>query len=154
MSAKKIIISLIYGALFYFFLQDWVQFLLFLAGVLLGLGLMVLDQKILHRYYLEENEMGANQEQLITRSALFNLILIPLALYVITSTRSSIGSGLVLGMLLIILEEMMEYRRPVNLFERRFLADTNFKVDKSQVNQIIAVMISVFLVLNLLFIIN
>lgn len=154
MLVKQIIIGLVYSGLFYFFTHSWQQLLWFACGVLLGLGLMVLDQELLHQYYNEKEALNSEQRQLITRSVLFNLLFVPLSLFVVTSSGSAIGSGLVMGIWVVLLTEVFEYRRPISLFEHRFLAGTKIELDQRQVNQIVVISAAAFVLLNLLLIFN
>lgn len=85
---------------------------LFGVGIAIGVGLLWFDELFLRKWY--------GDEQLITRSPLFLLTYVPLALFVVTSTGSRIGMGLVLGMGVILAFEMWRRRRDPNAFQYRF----------------------------------
>ncbi|PIR58735.1 MAG: hypothetical protein COU69_03960 [Candidatus Pacebacteria bacterium CG10_big_fil_rev_8_21_14_0_10_56_10] len=115
---------------------------LFAIGVGLGYGLMWLDRAWLYRYY-HQPLPGApgqpspppswskfpgrpnppEQPYLVTRSFLFVLAYAPLAIFVVSTSGSSIGVGLILAIGFILLSELLMCRQSPQEFVSRFLHD-------------------------------
>jgi hypothetical protein len=95
-----------YSALFYFFITPWQSFLVFFAGLYLGVLFLILDKKVLIKYYAENKE----NPEFITNSMLFKASLIPMAIFVLTSTGSLVGSGMILGIILSLVYEMRKQK--------------------------------------------
>jgi len=150
---KRIIFTLIYASVGLLLGLNWSARILFVIGVVLGSLFLMADELFLFQYYFEK-QIPAEEQQLITRSALFGVVLIPLALFVITSTGSRLGEGLIMGLILNLIVEMVEYRRPEAIFQERFLAETNIKVKQQDVNLLIVGAIFAFVVANFLLIFN
>lgn len=148
MLQKKLIASLIYAAPFYFVLDSFDKFVLFGIGIGVGLLLLLADRRLFYAYY---NDQGQTEEKyLATRSAIFLLTLIPLSLFVITSTMSLLGIGLVMSLILNLIVEMSLYRRWPQAFKKRFLSEIAVKPEFKTVNQILLFALSFFVVLNIL----
>jgi hypothetical protein len=86
--------------------------------VLLAALLMWVDQAIAYKYYSEPNQAV----QLITRSALFFVTYIPITLFVVTSSGSPLGIGLVLGIGMILSVELFMWRNNPEILNGRFYA--------------------------------
>lgn len=152
---NKIIAYLVYVTPFFFVVSPWMRFALFAVGVLLGYALLIFDRVRLFKFYNEDEELEqAEQNQrdpfLVTRSTLFLLALIPLGLFVITSTGSALGGGLMMGLLLGLIFEMWEYRRLPQIFKHRFLSQLKTDVSSSDISWIVYGATVFFLFLNLL----
>lgn len=87
-------------------------------GLGLGIGLLKADEWWLRPYYDAPSEPNADDATpsvsalpLITRSVLFMLAYIPVALFVVTSSGSWLGSGLVIGIGLVLLTELLQLRK-------------------------------------------
>lgn len=125
---NKILVFLIYGLMFLPFTTPWYRFLFFLLGLMLGLVLLILDERVLHQKYndqlLDQDGKSTSNHSafLATRSSLFLLTLIPLAIFVTTSTSSAVGIGFVLGLVLGLVHEMWLFRNLVKEFSNRFLS--------------------------------
>ncbi len=155
---NKILAYLIYVSPFFFVVNPWVRFALFVVGVLLGYALLIFDQVRLFKFYNEREELeqaAANQQDpfLVTRSTMFLLALIPLGLFVITSTGSALGGGLMMGLLLGLILELWEYRRLPQAFKHRFLSQLKTDVSPSDINWMVYGATAFFLFLNLLVIV-
>lgn len=98
----KVLIAFVYSLFFFFLINPVQQFILFVMGLILGLALLVIDQKILSQHYPES--------KLITRSSLFIISLVPLAFFAVSSTSSTLATGLVFGVMLGIIQEMWQFR--------------------------------------------
>lgn len=90
----------------------------FLSGFYLGNLLLWADGKILYPYY---NELRTEPKQLITRSALFILVYIFLALFVVTSSGSYIGTGMIFGIGITLFTELFSLRNATEAFHQKFL---------------------------------
>ena len=127
---------------------NW-ETLFFVLGVLLGWVLLLLDEKQLFTVYNDQpiNE-AAPQTFLATRSTLFLLVLVPLAFYVISSTSLMIGKGLVMGIIITLLVEMIKFRSQADRFNSRFWSMVKTKLDSQQILWVILTVIGFFLLLN------
>ena len=88
---------------------------LFSVGLVLGMGLLDADERFLFKYYDPEHK------QLATRSLLFLIALFPLGLFLLTSTGSSTGVGMFLGIISGLSLEFYSLRSNLPLFQARFL---------------------------------
>jgi hypothetical protein len=109
------LLPLLYVPVFYFAFADVFMFAWFVVGVLGGVFLMWIDEKLLFRYYTE-----ATQVHLITRSPMFIAAYVPLAVFVITSSGSAIGVGLIQGIGLLLTWELLKVRKDPVAFNARF----------------------------------
>jgi hypothetical protein len=88
---------------------------LFAVGLILGIGLLELDERLLYQYYDPEDK------KLATRSALFLLTLFPLGLFLLTSTGSPTGVGMFLGIISGLSLEFYNLRNDLEQFQQRYL---------------------------------
>lgn len=133
----QLVFPLLYALIYYFFTaQDTINPLantvLFAAGLYVGQFLLWADARWFYSYYnppTETEATTANTEempatpdipQLITRSLLFILSLFPLSIYMITSTGSAMGVGVLLGILVGLAIEMIILRRDLLFFQQHF----------------------------------
>ena len=91
----QVIVALLASAAYYFFVARlgssvWLEATLFSIGSLLGLALLVLDQKVFAARYAEQ---GVQKKIVMTRSLLFVMALIPLGIFLLTSSGSAMGMG-------------------------------------------------------------
>ena len=98
--------------------QKYWQVLLFVLGSYLGNLLLWVDGKYLYPRY---NELQTYPQKLITRSILFVLAFTGAALFILTSSGSSLGAGLVIGIGISLVGEMIAYLRQPQLFQQRYL---------------------------------
>jgi hypothetical protein len=137
-------LPLIYSALFFFSFPIWYLFALFLIGVMIGFAVIYAD-RLLHAFYLypdtefnqllqtewkRKNVFGVwnlliqaegHQEKLLTRSILFLAVYAVLTFFVLTSTGSMVGIGLMLGMGLRYTVDFWKLSRDPEVFHRQFL---------------------------------
>ncbi|NCQ66024.1 MAG: hypothetical protein COZ34_03110 [Candidatus Pacebacteria bacterium CG_4_10_14_3_um_filter_34_15] len=106
---------------------------------------MDLDEAVFYKYYLEKNE---TEIKLITRSVLFMFSLLPMGIFIVTSTGSEIGIGLFLGILTTLLIELIIYRNSIDLFHSRFLSQLKRKLSAQEIKYFV----SIFSVLTLIFV--
>lgn len=88
---------------------------LFSLGMFFGMFLLEADEKFLFKYYDEDDK------RLVTRSFLFLVSLGPLGLFLLTSTGSSLGVGMFLGIISSLSLEMYTMRNDLSAFKKRFL---------------------------------
>ena len=108
-----------YVAAFFFLISGLANFIWFAVGVACGLGFLLADEQYFVKYYQESEKSG--RQFLVTRSPLFLLALPPLAVMVLTSFGSFWASGVMGGMILWLLLEMLVYRAHPEAFAQRFL---------------------------------
>lgn len=104
---------------------NWAETIFLMVGMFGGFGLLLADAEWLHQYYFKGAEENTHDEsmspELITRSALFIMTLVPLTIYMLTSTGSALGMGLLLGILIGLSLEMFTLRLKPLEFKARFL---------------------------------
>lgn len=150
MLKNKIIVFLIYTLPFFFIINPWYRYGLFALGVFLGLTLLILDQTRLFKFYNDDAQSAVNLETaykkpstnqeavfLATRSTLFLLVLIPLSLFVVTSTGNALGGGLMMGVLLGLIQEFWQYRQLPKAFKERFLSQLKVEPRPRDINWIV-----------------
>ncbi len=133
----QLIFPLIYGLVFYFFSaieepNPVLSLFLFTAGLYIGQAILWLDAKWFYQYYnppsdvepltaeTEELPPTSDIPELITRSLLFMLSLIPLSIYILTSTGSTLGVGVLLGILVGLSIEIIVLKNDLLLFQQHF----------------------------------
>jgi hypothetical protein len=94
--------------------------------------------------------LSRQPQYLVTRSALFMLVLIPLSIFVLTSSSSPLGVGLVLGLVLNLLLEMSACRHLPQVFKLRFLSDLKLEPTQALVSRVFWAGLGFFVILNLL----
>ena len=169
----SILSPLLYSAVFFFSFPSLVSFIIFVIGIFVGSGMIVVD-RILHALYLfPENEINVlireewrkknllgvlnmlqladpYQDQLMTRSVLFLAIYWLLALFVLTSTGSVLGIGIILGMGLRYTLDFWSVKNQPELFVHQFLWQVRHQFTKQHVERIIVGWTIAFTVLSLL----
>lgn len=127
------------------------------VGMYVGLALLALDVKWLYQYYLEENR-GDGQDtgiasqiqtypKYITRSAIFILSLLPLSIFMITSTDGSFGKGFLAGILVGLAVEMFSLRQQKSKFQERFLSQVKREFGGDQVEWLAIIFTSFTLII-------
>ena len=106
--------------------QSWWTISKWLGGLGLGIWLMKFDEWWGWRYYSESRGFWPrpSSPQLITRSPIFLLSYWVLAVFLMTSSGSYLGMGLILGMGLVLISEMYQWRRQPSDFSYRFYQQT------------------------------
>ncbi len=113
----------IFATLIYYFFH---QFLLsagfYLLGWYAGMALLILDKNQLYRYYYESVHLDNDKfARLITRSLLFILAYLALSIFIITSSGSSLGMGIISGIGLILCFELWQSKTYVEFFNQYFI---------------------------------
>jgi hypothetical protein len=98
----------------------WLALGFFSGGLLLGMLALWLDEHVLYKYYNSESSTTISNPYLISRSLLFLIILVPLSIFVISSTGNTVGQGFVLSLVMQLWVEMMLLRDNLNGFNDRF----------------------------------
>lgn len=142
----KLAIVAAYTAAFYFLISSIWWFAWFGIGVLCAITLLVADEQTLCAWYRD----AETKTFLVTRSPLFLLALIPLSLFVFTSSNSYWASGLVGGMFLFLLLEMTQLQNQPAEFSRRFLQGTTASPSSSAIRQIVLAGWGAFILVHLI----
>jgi hypothetical protein len=108
-------------ALFGVMQGSWLSALWVGLGLAGGIALLKIDELWLHTIYDPPGEKTGPALPLITRSALFVLAYIPMALFIVTSSGSWLGSGLVIGIGLVLLTELAILRQDEAAVRAHFL---------------------------------
>jgi uncharacterized membrane-anchored protein YhcB (DUF1043 family) len=150
----------IYVLPYFFLISPWYRYLFFVVGVFLGMLLLIFDEEQLYHYYqdeadaslqdLEQDSMNKESEErfVVTRSTLFLLSLVPLSLFVVTSTGSALGIGFVLGMILGLIIEMWMLRNSSDRFRRRFLRQLKIEMSPERISLLVLGSTAFFIILN------
>ena len=121
-------------------LDSWVTLLWVLAGLYGGILLLWADEAIAYPKY---QVMDGEHIGLVSRSTLFLLSFIPLAIFMLTSSGSLLGMGLILGIGLSLSLEMLTLRRNPTDFRVRFLQQLKREISHQEV-QFVALGFSLF----------
>lgn len=140
-----IIAGLIYTVPFYLATQNLLTWALFVIGVAIGLAIMIADEVVLYRIYVDQTPESL---QLITRSPLFIAAYPILAIFAITSTSNVLGLGVVLGLGLTLVVEGLQLRSNVPAFKKRFLQHLPAALDRSTVTTLLGLEIAIFAILS------
>lgn len=105
-------------------------------GIFVGVLLLYLDETYLYQYYLESHD---RKPKLMTRSLLFMALLFPMGLFVVSSTASKIGIGLILGIMTSLFLELLEYSKDNGAFHERFLFQLKRKLNDQEVDYLVAI---------------
>lgn len=117
--------------------QVWLLYLLLLGGLVVGLSLTTIDEKIIRAYYDPDRK-----EALVTQSIVFVAACLPLSLLMMTSSASFAGGGLVMGIALSTLLAMWQYRTDAEQFEARFLSQLKRPLVDWERNALIGVILT------------
>jgi hypothetical protein len=135
-----------YGITWWLLLPNWVSRVLILGGVVGGVGILIADQWWGYRWYQSEFDTSF----LITRSSLFHLVYLPLGLFVITSTPSWLGRGLVLGLGLGLSYELFLLRNHLSQLRQRWWGKQPLPATHQWSDQVISRVVWGFLIFWLL----
>lgn len=132
------LIPVLYTVLFYFVQIEphdgsyW-QVLFLLGGFYVGNFLLWLDGKVLYSRY---NELQTMPKQLISRSALFLLAYVALALFMVTSSGNLLGVGIILALGTTIATEMWEASKNIEYFHKKFLFQVKRQLSPIELNRL------------------
>lgn len=118
----------------------------FLVGASLATLILIADELIVSKYYREDT----TDTSLVTRSALFLLAYIPLALFVVTSSGSLIGLGLILALGVSIVIELLSYRNNPAALQQRYLFQVKKEYKPSELLVFIATYVVFVFILHII----
>lgn len=131
------IFSLIYLAFTFFDGNlNFFDVLFFTFGIFVGVLLLYLDETYFYQYYLERHD---HKLKLMTRSLVFMVLLFPMGLFVVSSTASKIGIGLILGLMTSLFLELSDYSKDIDAFHERFLFQLKRKLNNQEVDYLVAI---------------
>jgi hypothetical protein len=142
------LISAVYWGLFLIlYLQSgpgksiW-SLILLAVGLVVGNLLIFGDRKWLKTYY--------GGQDLMTQSLLFLLAMAPLGLFVVTSTGSWLGIGIVVGFEIQTSWLMYKASRDIELFHRQYLVQLKRKLTRQEIGIMVVLQVLVTVLLILL----
>lgn len=139
--SKTLLLELIwiglYAGVAWFMSGSWEETALLSAGLVGGVVVLLADTLWLYRFYHSQTDAQSYQP-LITRSVMFLAAFVLLSIFVVTSSGSLVGMGLVLGLGAGLLTEMLLFRSEPAAFQVVFLSDVKTRVGAQQVNRIVA----------------
>ncbi len=144
---------LLYATLFYFVKivpldGTFSSVIFFLVGFYLGNLLLWADGKFIYPFY---NELQTEPKQLITRSALFMLVYIVLGLFVITSSGQFLGVGMIFGIGLTLLSELVVTQKNIELFHHTFLFQLKRPLAPLEIQRLVLGFAGALLILTIIF---
>lgn len=125
----------------------WIQVTLLIVGIVIGEALLFADRLSLYRYYDEGRSSVPN---LVTRSVLFMLALVPLGVFILSSTGSRLGAGVLLGLVAGLASEVWWYRGDPNLFHELFLFQVKRRLDEQEVQVVVYSLLSLVALITFL----
>lgn len=118
----KISLPIFAAVIYYFFHKFLLSTGFYLLGWYAGMALMILDKKQLYLYYYESVHLAQDKfARLITRSLLFILAYFALSIFIVTSSGSSLGMGIISGIGLILGFELWQSKDFVEFFNQYFI---------------------------------
>lgn len=137
-----------YALLLFLFVSPISQFLFFVGGLILGMGFLLLDRLILAKWYLEVEEQAQPIKKFISSSILFLLAFVGLAVYLITSGGNRFAQGIVMGLGLSVLAQMLGLMKNPQIFKQQFLWQLNMDIEDQVVVKIVFAFIGFLLFLT------
>ncbi|MGD9129381.1 MAG: hypothetical protein PVJ09_02765 [Candidatus Woesebacteria bacterium] len=149
---NQILLLALYSIPFYFIISPLNAFIFFVLGLFLGLAFLLLDEYLLYKYYASDftDKLEHQRYHLISRSVVFLITLIVLAFFLITSGGKTIGHGVVMGLALSLLLEMLQLKNRPEFFKQRFLWQVKVNLDQDGINLMIGISFALILIFNLL----
>lgn len=146
----KLALPLVFAGVFFFFNRFVFSSLFYLVGWYLGLGLLIWDKNQLYKYYYESVHLEKDQfARLITRSLLFIVAYFGLSIFLITSSGSSLGMGIVAGIGLALAVELWQSKNYVEFFNQYFI-QAKKTWDKKEIDWFVKLFIVFYCVTTLL----
>ena len=118
------ILSFVAVILFFALSQNIPGTITFGVGVLFGMGVLFFDEHYAYKKYAAEDP----SIPLASRSTLFLLSMIPLGLYITTSTGSIFGQAAILGMSYLLVGEFLQFKKNSHFFQQRFLSQLTLQL--------------------------
>lgn len=170
--ALHLLLPLIYSLFFFRSFPDIWSMVFFVVGTFIGFQILFLD-RVLHAFYLypetefnqlvrslwvNKNYVGVIkalaqaetlQEKLLTRSTLFLIVYVLMTIFVMTSTGSVLGTGIMLGMGLHYTYDFWRYSRTPEKFAKQYLWQVKRTISEREVRGFVLVWTVVFIGLSL-----
>ena len=170
-----VVFVLFFGAIVFRLYPHWFQMLKFLSGGGIGFSLLFVD-RIVHVFWADgESELSlyvrnffrnkkfvqglklllkarSIQTKLTTRSVVFLVSFLPLSIFVLTSTGSLIGTGLIFGLGLHLVADFFSYAQNPQEFKRHFLWQIKREVSDTEVRNLQYFALIFFIFLTFLFV--
>jgi hypothetical protein len=124
--------------------HGWEQAAWFVAGMWLGIFMLVLEERVFFPKLMQSQEMTYPP----SRSALFLLLFVPVAFFVITTSGSLFGSGFALGMGYVLAFEQLQARSDGVLFNQSFFQPLKRSLSLQQIQFIAFGFLAIVLVLT------
>ncbi len=115
---------------------SWEPAILLAIGALLGVGVLVADRWYLYTLYEDQNVAVPG---LVTRSMVFMLALIPLGVFIMSSSGSRLGVGVLMGVMAGLVLELWWYHRIPELFHRTFLFQVKREYNQDEIKTMVYV---------------
>lgn len=118
-------------------LLPWLPLLFLGVGILVGIVILMLDEKVVYRYYyryLYDPEKPDKPTTVITRSFLFVLIYWPMAMYILSTSSTTFAQGLVLGIGLKLGLDLWFSHKDVETMKQVFVIPSNSKITATEVS--------------------
>lgn len=171
--AVHLLLPLAYGLLFFRSFPNWVSLLVFVIGCVIGFQILFLD-RFVHAFYLfpdtEFNTLvrelwkkkeyvgvikalmqaGTLQQKLLTRSIVFFIVYLLLTIFVLTSTGSVGGIGLMLGMGLHYTYDFWRYSQSTEQFRTQYLWQLKRPLSEREIRGFVVGWTVIFVVISLL----
>lgn len=146
----KLVLPLVAGLVFYFFHRFLLSTVFYVVGWYVGMAFLILDKNVLYKYYFESVHLQEDKfARLITRSLLFILAYFALTLFIVTSSGSGLGMGIVLGMGLILSLELWQSRTYVEFFNHYFI-QAKKSWNAREIDNLVKVFLAFYAVMTLL----
>ncbi len=117
-------------------LSLWFQIPILIVGLFFGLLLVQIDRLYLHHLY-----RSTEDEALVTQSLLFLGLFIPLSFFVVTSTGSILGGGIIVGFLASTLASLFSLRSNKELLEKTYFFQLKRPLTQMEVQIVMGAMI-------------
>lgn len=132
---------------------NWLEVGLLVLGTAIGVAILFADRLYLHQYYAEAGDQAADTAHvpgLVTRSLVFMMTLIPLGLFIISSTGSRLGVGVLLGFIGGLTLELWWFREQVELFHQLYLFQLRRRMSAEEVSRMVLIAAAVLCAATLL----
>lgn len=145
----KVGLPLLFTLLHYLRKDNFNESIFYILGWGAGIALMYLDKNQLYKYYYESIYLKDDKfARLVTRSILFIISYFGLALFLITSSGSNFGIGIIMGIGLILGLEMWHSKLYIEFFNQYFIQSKKLW-NKSDIDMFIKVFWSFYLFISI-----
>jgi hypothetical protein len=118
----KLAIPFLYALIFFLVRDNIWKTVFYFVGWYAGMALMYLDKNVVYKYYYESiHQKDDTFARLVTRSILFIIAYFVLSLFLVTSSGSPLGMGLIMGIGLVLAFELWNSKKFVEFFNHYFI---------------------------------